>query len=99
MLSPAHIWATLPNKKVSKCSWKEILNLDMCLVDLVEEILEFVALLYQHHRRTGTIRPGGGGVLFARKNYIVPECFIVEIRFLLPQNVRKKHSFTILNIF
>ena len=42
---------------------------------------------------------GGGGVLFARKNYIVPECFIVEIRFLLPQNVRKKHSFTILNIF
>ena len=39
------------------------------------------------------------GVLFARKNYIVPECFIVEIRFLLPQNVRKKHSFTILNIF
>ena len=29
----------------------------------------------------------GGGVLFARKNYIVPKCFIVEIRFLLPQNV------------
>ena len=26
----------------------------------------------------------------------MPECLIVEIRFLLPQNVRKKHSFTIL---
>ena len=56
------------------------------------------------HGRTGTIRPGEGrgggggegGVLFARKNYTVPECLIVEIRFLLPQNVRKKHSFTIL---
>ena len=26
----------------------------------------------------------------------MPECLIVEIHFLLPQNVRKKHSFTIL---
>ena len=30
------------------------------------------------------------------KNNTVPECLIVEIRFLLPDNVRKKHSFTIL---
>ena len=44
-------------------------------------------------RRGGGV---GGGVLFARKKYTVPECLIVEIRFLLPQNVRKKHSFTIL---
>ena len=48
----------------------------------------------------GTIRPGGmrggGCVFFARKVYTVPECLIVEIRFLLPQNVRRKHSFTIL---
>ena len=46
------------------------------------------------------IRPGrgggGGGVLFARKNYTVPECLIFEFRFLLPQNVRKKPSFKIL---
>ena len=33
---------------------------------------------------------GGGSVLFARQNYTVPECLIVKIRFLLPQNVRKK---------
>ena len=47
-------------------------------------------------RRTDTIQPGGGGVLFGQKNYTVPECLIVEIRFLLTQNVREKHSFTIL---
>ena len=41
------------------------------------------------HRRTGTIRLGGGGALFARKNYAVPHCLIVEISYLLPQNVRK----------
>ena len=32
---------------------------------------------------------GGGGALFARKNYAVPHCLIVEISYLLPQNVRK----------
>ena len=32
----------------------------------------------------------------ARSDLTPPECLIVEIRFLLPQNVRKKHSFTIL---
>ena len=31
----------------------------------------------------------GGGALFARKNYAVPHCLIVEISYLLPQNVRK----------
>ena len=41
------------------------------------------------HRRTGTMRLGGGGALFARKNYAVPHCLIVEISYLLPQNVRK----------
>ena len=41
------------------------------------------------HRRTGTIRLGGGGALFARKNYAVPHCLIVEISYFLPQNVRK----------
>ena len=46
--------------------------------------------------RTGTIRPGGAVSFLPEKNYTVPECLIVEIRFLLPQNVRKKHSFTIL---
>ena len=35
-------WALLLYKKVSKCSQIETLNLDMCLVDLVEETLEFV---------------------------------------------------------
>ena len=46
-------------------------------------------LLWFNHRRTGTIRLGGGGALFARKNYAVPHCLIVEISYLLPQNVRK----------
>ena len=39
--SLAYISATLPYKKVSKCSQMENLNLDMCLVDLVKETLEF----------------------------------------------------------
>ena len=47
-----------------------------------------VDLVYLH-RRTGTMRLGGGGALFARKNYAVPHCLIVEISYLLPQNVRK----------
>ena len=47
------------------------------------------------HRRTGTIRPGGA-VSFLPEKITVPECLIVEIGFLLPQNIRKKHSFTIL---
>ena len=34
-------------------------------------------------------RENCGGALFARKNYAVPHCLIVEISYLLPQNVRK----------
>ena len=45
---PAHTFLTLSYKKVLKCSKIEILNLGMCLVDLVKETLEFMeALLYQ----------------------------------------------------
>ena len=52
--SLAHIWATLPHKKVSKCGLVEILNFDMCLVDLVEKTLNFVEALL--HRLTLAIR-------------------------------------------
>ena len=42
------IGTALPYKKVSKYSWIETSNLDMCSVDLVEETLEFLeALFYQ----------------------------------------------------
>ena len=60
------------------------------LIELRFSKAKILWLMSTHpHKAYGHDATWGGGALFARKNYAVPHCLIVEISYLLPQNVRK----------